>query len=75
MKTYCFGKVFIYDNMLIVLICHILNRYVNMDDFSNIDYSYININAWNEWNEQAVLEPNNIFGYQNLETIFKISML
>ena len=29
----------------------------------------ININAWNEWNEQAILEPNNITGYENLDAI------
>jgi hypothetical protein len=27
------------------------------------------INAWNEWNEQAILEPNDETGYSNLETI------
>ena len=37
-------------------------------DFENV----ININAWNEWNEQAVLEPNNISGYGNLETIYNV---
>ena len=31
----------------------------------------ITVNAWNEWNEQAILEPNNITGYENLETIGK----
>lgn len=31
----------------------------------------ITVNAWNEWNEQAILEPNNITGYENLEIISK----
>lgn len=29
----------------------------------------ITVNAWNEWNEQAILEPNHITGYENLETL------
>ena len=35
----------------------------------NFNNNIIIINAWNEWNEQAILEPNNITGYTNLETI------
>jgi len=32
----------------------------------------ITVNAWNEWNEQAILEPNNITGYENLSIIKNI---
>ncbi len=31
--------------------------------------NYLFISAWNEWNEQAVLEPNNEDGYDYLNTI------
>lgn len=34
-----------------------------------IDDCVIILNAWNEWNEQAVLEPTNYEGYSNLEII------
>jgi hypothetical protein len=40
-------------------------------DISNIP-NMLMINAWNEWNEQAILEPNDDTGYSNLETIQKI---
>jgi hypothetical protein len=33
------------------------------------DENFININAWNEWNEQAVLEPSSQYGYAILEMI------
>jgi hypothetical protein len=35
----------------------------------NLDNNTIIVNAWNEWNEQAILEPNNVTGYSNLELI------
>ena len=35
----------------------------------DLDNNTIIVNAWNEWNEQAILEPNNITGYSNLERI------
>jgi hypothetical protein len=55
------------ERMFIVLICKIVlrSRLLRNDSNENI----ININAWNKWNEQAVLEPNTITGYQVLDTI------
>lgn len=41
----------------------------NDENKYDLDNNNIIINAWNEWNEQAILEPNNITGYENLETI------
>jgi hypothetical protein len=62
------------EKMLIMLLCKILLRSCNIYNLNNIvnNDNIININAWNEWNEQAVLEPNNITGYETLETIFNI---
>ncbi len=64
------------EKMLNILICKILLRYTNIYELNTIKEikkdNIIIINAWNEWNEQAVLEPNNITGYENLETIYNI---
>jgi len=38
-----------------------------LEDIKNQEYVFIN--AWNEWGEQAVIEPSDITGYSNLETI------
>jgi hypothetical protein len=35
--------------------------------FSKKTSKYICINAWNEWNEQAVMEPSNVYGYTILK--------
>jgi hypothetical protein len=58
------------QEMLNVLICTILLRYTNQHvEPLHLQDNIINVNAWNEWNEQAILEPNNVTGYSNLETI------
>jgi hypothetical protein len=54
-------------NMYVILI---ILRYKN-NNFNKKYDNIIIVNAWNEWNEQAVLEPNHISGYENLETISK----
>ena len=70
--------------MLNVIVTKILLRNKNIVVFEDIkdfnihglnNYSdlylenILTVNAWNEWNEQAILEPNNVTGYENLETI------
>jgi hypothetical protein len=64
------------EELLLLFITNMLYKYKNIYDLrTKKNYNYdniININAWNEWNEQAVLEPNNITGYSNLETIYNI---
>jgi hypothetical protein len=40
-----------------------------VDNNKNKDDDYIFISAWNEWNEQAILEPNNEDGYSYLKKI------
>jgi hypothetical protein len=52
-----------------------INQYnivpINTDESNfNLNNNNIIVNAWNEWNEQAILEPNNITGYSNLELIY-----
>jgi len=62
------------ETLLILLLSKIIIRSSNtykVQDFDTYD-NVINVNAWNEWNEQAVLEPNNITGYSNLETISNV---
>jgi len=49
-----------------------VKKYDNIENNFNFDNNIIIVNAWNEWNEQAILEPNNITGYENLETINNI---
>lgn len=62
------------EDMLLILIAQNVLRYTNVLDIRVLHpyENFININAWNEWNEQAILEPNNITGYQTLETIRNI---
>jgi hypothetical protein len=61
-------------NMLIVLLSKIIYKYKNIYDLSKLtlNENIIIVNAWNEWNEQAILEPNNITGYYNLQIINNI---
>lgn len=54
------------QRMVHLLIATILLRPTTQDNI-------ININAWNEWNEQAVLEPSTAFGYDILRTIHAIT--
>jgi hypothetical protein len=59
-----------------ILICRIMLRYVNVTNILDIkknSCNFININAWNEWNEQAVLEPNSSTGFENLKLIYAIN--
>jgi hypothetical protein len=62
--------------MLLLHTSSIVDKYsniYNLNNIINLNYdNIININAWNEWNEQAILEPNNITGYDNINTISNI---
>ena len=44
----------------------LLNKIDNDPNNSKCSDEFIFISAWNEWNEQAILEPNNEDGYNNL---------
>ncbi len=55
----------------------LLNIQISNIIINNLFYNHtlpnmLIINAWNEWNEQAILEPNNISGYDNLQTFFNV---
>ena len=70
-----------FNDLLMRLVVKIILKYVNKFEtreifkyrVKKINYKIndcvIVINAWNEWNEQAVLEPTNYEGYSNLEII------
>jgi hypothetical protein len=62
------------EELLIILIAELVVKYKNIYELNTISSfeNIININAWNEWNEQAVLEPNQISGYENLITISSV---
>ena len=62
------------EELFIILISKIIMRSCNIYnlDYINKNDNVININAWNEWNEQAVLEPNDVTGYDNLKTISNV---
>ncbi len=45
---------------------------INIHNDPNPNNNYIFMNSWNEWTEQAMLEPNDIDGYALLDIIKKI---
>ena len=58
------------EKLIIIFCSKILMKYINVAYHTNYD-NRILINAWNEWNEQAILEPNSTHGYANLNVIKK----
>lgn len=58
------------EKMFIVLLSKIILRSYNIYNLEKINKNSNTINV-NAWNEQAVLEPNNVTGYEFLETISK----
>jgi hypothetical protein len=55
---------------LLLIASMILKRHANMHShFSSRMDNVIIVNAWNEWNEQAVLDPNTVTGYENLQLL------
>lgn len=60
------------EKMFLTLISLIVIKNINIYNDDIVGDNYIIINAWNEWNEQAVLEPNDITNYENLEIIYYV---
>ena len=56
---------FLFQNHLIALIKKVIAD-------PNAEENFIFINAWNEWNEQAILEPSNLDGYEYLRVIRRV---
>ena len=56
-------------NLKTLLYTQIVNIIISNKFYSPKLPNFLIINAWNEWNEQAILEPNNITGYDNLNTL------
>jgi hypothetical protein len=48
---------------------HLINLIRKIIRDPNDTCNYIIINAWNEWNEQTVLEPSDINGYSYIEAV------
>ena len=51
---------------------HVKNMVLKIIKNPNMGINWLILNAWNEWNEQTVLEPSSKDGYKYLETIKKI---
>jgi hypothetical protein len=47
----------------------LLNKIEDTKNTGDCNENFLFITAWNEWNEQAILEPNNIDGYSYLSKI------
>jgi hypothetical protein len=54
---------------LIKLLTYQIGNIVLSNNISNKLINMVIFNAWNEWNEQAVLEPTETTGYTNLKAI------
>lgn len=62
----------LFEHSLITLIEKVIQD-PNRDAHNNILSNMIILNAWNEWNEQAVLEPSVTDGYAYLEAISRVT--
>jgi len=51
---------------------HLIDIIRQIIDDPNTNENFIIINAWNEWNEQAVLEPNHIDNFAYLEVVKRV---
>ena len=58
------------QNTLITLLAKLIINH----NFDKKTVKFMNVNAWNEWNEQAVLEPSNIYNFEILEIFKNVQM-